>query len=111
MKQKMRMRKLHQCQCDECNGHGRSDAAREHRAINQVMVTLNEKNRRRFAGLLVLQMGHGGIEQVRRITGLSRTTISLGCIEVQNPEGKKAASRIREPGGGRHKAEKNSPGS
>jgi len=73
------------------------------------MSTLNEKNRRRLAGVLVLQFGHGGVEQVRRITGLSRNTIVRGRNEVQRRDGKKKASQIREPGGGRQLAEKNSP--
>lgn len=72
------------------------------------MATLNEKNRRRFAGVLVMQLGHGGVEQVRRITGLSRTTILRGRIELQNHEGKKRVGWVRNMGGGRYKAEKNS---
>ena len=71
------------------------------------MTVLNEKNRRRFAGVLALQLGHGGVERVRKITGLSRTTILRGRMEVQIREGKTKAGQIREPGGGRHKAEKN----
>lgn len=111
MKVKQQTREVHGCKCDECNDHPRSDIAREHRAINRIMLTLNEKNRRRFGGVLALQLGHGGVEQVRRITGLSRTTILRGRNEVQIREGKKIANQVRESGGGRHKAEKNNPAS
>ena len=111
MKVKQLTREVHGCKCDECNDHPRSDIAREHRAINRIMLTLNEKNRRRFGGVLALQLGHGGVEQVRRITGLSRTTILRGRNEVQIREGKKIANQVRESGGGRHKAEKNNPAS
>ncbi len=107
VKQDKGQREVHRCECDECGEHARSQAAREHRAINRIMATLNEKNGRRFAGVLVLQLGHGGVEQVRRITGLSRTTIQRGRDEVQSRESKKQASQIRQPGGGRPLAEKN----
>ena len=106
MKVKQQVRELHGCKCDECLAHPRSNTAREHRAANRILLTLNEKNRRRFGGVLALQLGHGGVEQVRRITGMSRTTILRGRNEIQIREGKKRASQIREPGGGRHKAEK-----
>jgi hypothetical protein len=111
VKGKQQARELHGCKCDECHDHPRSETAREHRAINWILLTLNEKNRRRFGGVLALQLGHGGVQQVRRITGLSRTTILRGRNEIQIREGKNRASQIREPGGGRHKAEKNNLGS
>ena len=86
MKQEKTQRESHKCECGECSRHAKSDEAREHRAINRIMLTLNEKNRRRFAGVLVLQLGHGGVEQVRRITGLSRTTVLRGRKELQGQE-------------------------
>jgi hypothetical protein len=81
--------------------------ADEHRAINRVLVTLNEKNRRRFAGVLALQQGRGGIEAVIRITGLSRNTILRGRGELQR---KDHQTGVRQPGAGRLRAEKNNPG-
>jgi len=81
--------------------------AKEHRAINRVMANLNEKNRRRFAGVLAMQWGHGGVQRVIEITGLSRNTISRGRVEVQRGEGVKNQDRVRVPGGGRSWSEKN----
>jgi hypothetical protein len=46
--------------------------ARQHQAINRVMATFVEKGRRRFAGLVALQFGRGGVQLARKITGLSR---------------------------------------
>jgi hypothetical protein len=72
-------RRVHVCTCQQCRQHPYSDVANQHRAINRVLVTLNEKNRRRFAGLLALQRGRGGVQAVIEITGLSRNTISPVC--------------------------------
>ena len=82
--------------------------AKEHRAINQVAASLDEKSRRRFAGLLAWQLGRGGVERVREITGLSRPTIRRGRAELQYGEQHaEAPDRIRQPGAGRPATEKN----
>jgi len=93
----------------ECRQHPRSAVAKAHRAINRVMNTLNEKSRRRFAGVLALQWGHGGVQRVQTITGLSRNTICRGRHEVQQRESASATHHIRRAGGGRPSVEKNIP--
>jgi hypothetical protein len=80
--------------------------AQEHRAINRVLLTLNEKSRRRFAGLLALQWGRGGIERFHRITGLSHPTIRRGRAEVQKVERRTEQGRIRRAGAGQPAVEK-----
>lgn len=80
--------------------------AKEHRAINRVMANLNEKNRRRFAGVLAMQWGQGGVQRVMAITGLSRNTIGRGRSEVQRGEGATRHDRVRASGAGRPAAEK-----
>jgi hypothetical protein len=97
----------HHCECEVCRRHPSSAEAKEHRAINRVIALLNEKSRRRFVGLLALQWGRGSVEQLSQITGLSRPTIRRGRDEVQGVERPKASSRIRRPGAGRQRAEKN----
>lgn len=97
----------HQCKCETCRSHPRSKKAKEHRAINRLLASLDEKRRRRVAGLLAWQWGWGGIEQVSTITGLSRSTISRGREEVQQAEPKGQRKRVRQAGGGRPKTEKN----
>lgn len=75
------------------------------------MVNLNEKNRRRFAGVLAMQWGHGGVQRVMEIAGLSRNTIYRGRSEVQRGEDAKTKSqdRIRVSGAGRPATEKSIP--
>jgi hypothetical protein len=72
----------HVCVCAICRDHPYSVTVKEHRAINRVLVTLNEKSRRRFVGLLALQWGRGSIERLSEITGLSRPNIRRGRAEV-----------------------------
>lgn len=98
-------RPVFQCACDTCQHHPFSAPAKEHRAINRVMATLDEKNRRRFVGLLALQGSSGGVSVLATITGLSRNTIRRGREEIQHGE---PAERVRRPGAGRVLFEKNS---
>lgn len=81
--------------------------AEHHRAINRVLVTLDERNRRRFVGLLALQWGQGGIQHLIAITGLSRNTICRGREEIQYPKRAAPPGRIRRSGAGRKRVEKN----
>ena len=99
------------CACLTCQAHPRSAVAKQHRAINRVLATLNEKSRRRFAGLLALQAGRGGVERLSRITGLSRPTIRRGRDEVQRIERRAERGRIRQAGAGQPAAEKSIPAS
>ena len=41
-----------------------------HRQINQLVVLLNEKDRRQFVGLLARQLGRGGVSFMAEVTGL-----------------------------------------
>jgi hypothetical protein len=101
---------VHQCVCRLCQQHLYSAVAKEHQAIKRVVAGLDEKNRRRFVGLLALQWGHGGIARLIEITGLSRNTICRGCVEVQQAD-RATAGRVRCAGAGRPALEKNSHGS
>ncbi len=96
----------HHCTCLTCRTHPHSAVAKEHRAINRVFMALNEKSRRRFAGLLALQWGRGGVERLHRITGLSHPTIRRGRAEVQKAERRTEQGRIRRVGAGQPAVEK-----
>jgi hypothetical protein len=98
-------RGLYECPCAECRAHSCGSTALEHAAINCVMATLDERQRRLFAGLLAMHRGHGGILTVAEVTGLSRTTIRRGIDELQRGVGA-ADRRVRRPGGGRRSVEK-----
>jgi hypothetical protein len=99
---------LHVCTCAICQRHPYSTAAEQHRALNRALATLDERNRRRFVGLLALQWGRGGIQRLIEITGLSRNTIVRGRQELQHPGRAPRSDRIRRPGAGRPLVEKNS---
>jgi len=97
----------HPCTCAICRKHPKGTVAKEHRAINRVLTTLNEKSRRRFAGLLALQWGRGGVEHLSQITGLSRPTIRRGRAEAQRVERRTESARVRRAGAGQPAVEKN----
>ena len=96
----------HKCICLSCQARPHSRVAKEHQAINRVLLALNEKSRRRFAGLLALQWGRGGVECLNQITGLSHPTIRRGRAEVQRVERGAERGRIRRAGAGQPAVEK-----
>lgn len=98
---------VYHCPCGLCQQYPRGAVAREHLAINRVLVGLDEKNRRRFVGLLALQWGRGGVTRLSEITGLSRTTIRRGRSEVQRHGRPSEDDRVRVVGAGRPAIEKN----
>lgn len=101
-----RRHRIRRCGCGTCRCHPYSSVAQQHGAINRVLVTLDEKNRRRFVGLLAVQQGERSIAPLACITGLSRNTIYRGKREIEHPS-PKHRGRVREPGAGRPLTEKN----
>ena len=74
--------------------------------MNRVMANFDEKGRRRFAGLLALQLGRGGVQLVREVTGLSRMTIRAGREEISRTD---RTPGMRRAGAGRPAFEKSGP--
>jgi hypothetical protein len=101
--------RVHQCACPLCQLHPYGAVAKEHQAINRVLAGLDEKNRRRFVGLLALQWGHGATQWLIEITGISRNTICRGRVEIQRSD-RDTVGRVRRVGGGRTALEKKSRG-
>jgi transposase len=64
-----------------------------------IFPLLNERQRRVIAAADALFQGRGGVSQVARASGLSRTTIHRGLAELD--ENGQAGLRIRQAGGGR----------
>ncbi len=60
--------------------------------------SLNEKDRRRFAGFEALQYGHGGRNYIAGVLGCSRNTVSKGAREVSGLSTKDVEQRIRKKG-------------
>ena len=102
-------RSVYQCCCRVCQTYPKGGVAADHQAIKRVLAMLDERQRRLFAGLLAMRRGHGGIVTLAEITGLSRTTIRRGIVELRCGVGS-ATRRIRQPGGGRKTVEKKSLG-
>ncbi len=73
---------------------------------------LNEKTRRIWAAIEARSLGWGGVSQVAKATGLSRTTIQAGMRLLSEKEGMKTEeemTRIRSHGGGRKLLEEQDP--
>ena len=73
---------VHSCPCSRCRSQPDGPSAKQHRALNDLVATLDEKSRRLVVGLFAKQHGPGGITHLARITGLSRDTIRRGLRSV-----------------------------
>ncbi len=103
MSKPKKRRQTHQCECAACTAHPYGRIARQHQAINRVLVTFDEKGRRRFVGLLAMQLGRGGVQLAHEITGLSRMTIRAGREEIRQTD---RTPGVRRTGAGRPAFEK-----
>ena len=73
--------------------------------LRQYYPSLSEKDRRRFAALEAIKLGHGGIRYISKVLGCDPQTIKDGLQELKQLPDDPAGSRIRKPGGGRKKTE------
>ena len=74
-------------------------------AIILFFSTLDERQRRLYAGLESLRLGHGGDSRIAGLTGLDVHTIAKGRSELLERDVQ--VERIRRPGAGRPLLEKN----
>ena len=82
-------RALHECGCPTCKQHPYSKIAKEHTAINRVLLGLDERNKRRFVGLLASQRsgviaGHG-LEPQYDLSRTERGRASQSKSAVRDP--------------------------
>lgn len=96
---------MHRCKCSECKRFN-SPTKVIHAQMNVLLSTLDERQRRLYAGLESKKMGHGGDRRLALITGLSVNTIAKGRRELEQDH---SDNRIRSPGGGRPAVEKKRP--
>ena len=73
-------------------------------AIILFLSTLDERQRRLYAGLESLRLGHGGDRRIAELTGLDVHTIAKGRAELRERD--VHVARIRRPGAGRPPLEK-----
>jgi len=71
--------------------------------------SLSEKDRRRFAALEAIKLGHGGTEYIAHVLDCDPKTIRDGMRELQQLPDDPAGPRVRKPGGGRKKTETQHP--
>ena len=76
-------------------------------AIILFLSTLDERQRRLYAGLESLRLGHGGDRRLAELTGLDVHTIAKGRAELLRRDVQ--LDRIRRPGAGRPPLEKKRP--
>ena len=100
---------VHECQCSKCRTRLPHADRAYHQQINLLLSRLNEPQRRWFAALEALHLGHGGTHLLAQITGLSRMTIRRGCRELLSGLAACPVERLRVPGGGRQCAEVHDP--
>ena len=98
-----------------CDDFGMQDArviARIRRKFRQLQGALNERSRRLWAASEAIEIGWGGVTSVAVATRMSPTTVAAGVKELRTPKRGKAAlpaERIRNAGGGRHRATQDDP--
>lgn len=94
---------IHHCRCPACRSRKESPLKSLHAQINLMMSTLDEHQRRLYAGLESQRLGHGGDRVLSQITGISVDTIAAGRRELRAGQPTK---HIRAAGAGRPRVEK-----
>jgi Rhodopirellula transposase DDE domain len=75
------------------------------RLLCQYYQSLSEKDRRRFAALEAIKLGHGGTRYIAKMLGCDPQTVKDGMRELKHLPDDPAGGRVRKPGGGRKKTE------
>ena len=105
----MTAKTIYQCQCQQCQKAEDHPNKRLHQQMNLLLSRLDEQQRRWYVALEANKLGHGGIEQLAKITGLSVPTIRRGQRELAQQLKPRPVERVRQPGGGRKLVEKKNP--
>src|SRR5689334_15174687 len=67
----------------------------------RVLGTLNEYQARLFVADRAIELGHGGVSRLARLTGMSRMTITKGVRELRGRKRAEAGRRRKGPPAGR----------
>jgi hypothetical protein len=67
----------------------------------RVLATLNEAQARWYVAREALRLGHGGVQAMHALTGLSRPPILKGIRELRTGQAVGSGGRVRRAGGGR----------
>ena len=77
--------------------------------MQRYYASLSEKDRRRYAAIESIKLGHGGGAYIRRLFGCHHETLQQGIRDLQD-ESIVAEGSIRQSGGGRKSALEQIPG-
>lgn len=105
----MSREKVYQCQCSNCLSLTDHPDKRLHHQMNLLLSRLDEQERRWYVALEASKVGHGGIELMSKVTGLSVPTIRRGQQELDDELAERPTERVRLAGGGRKALEKKTP--
>jgi hypothetical protein len=61
--------------------------------------SLSEKDRRRYAAVEAVKLGHGGVQYIASVLGCCADTIRQGQEDVSHLPDDEAADRVRKKGG------------
>jgi hypothetical protein len=70
--------------------------------MKNLYASLSEKDRRRYAAIEAIKLGHGGKLYICELFGCHHETLDKGIVELDK-KGKLESPRIRQEGGGRKK--------
>ena len=102
-------RGIRQCPCRDCRESPKSATAEQHRTINRVVASFDEKGRRLFVAYLASQSGRGAIEHLARDYRHEARTRFAVVLQTQKQPLEDSPYRVRQPGGGRKPVEKKDP--
>jgi len=67
------------------------------RKMKQLFAWLSEKDRRRYAAVEALKLGHGGVEYIAQLFQCDPKTVRQGMHDLDQPQDP-AADRVRKKG-------------
>ena len=105
----MSQRPIHQCQCSICQSPDPHSDKMHHHKMNVLLSRLDEQQRRWYVAVEADRVGHGGAEQISKITGMNVNTIRRGRRELADDLADRPTDRVRQAGGGRKPTEKKTP--
>ena len=105
----MSNRQVHACRCVACLSGTDEALSRLHHQTNVFVSRLDEQQRRWWGALEAQRHGHGGIELVTCMTGLTDKTIQRGARKLDEQLQCTPSGRVRREGGGRPVAEARDP--
>lgn len=69
------------------------------RQMVKLYDALSEKDRRRYAAVEALKLGHGGVQYIADLFGCDADTIRHGAQDIEQLPEDEAAGRVRKKGG------------